>query len=275
MGRLTTFAGVRSAFLETERQITVYTPEGYESSGERYPVLYLHDGQNLFEPERAYVAGQIWHAATTVDRLIEMGLIAPLILVGIDHGGAARIDELTPTRDLRTKRGGLAKAYGRMLTDEIKPKIDQAFRTRWKAADTGLGGSSLGGLATLYLGFRLPQVFGRLAIMSPSLWWDNRLMLDRIRMNRHAERARIWLDIGTREGRAHVQNVKNTRQLRDTLVARGWREGLDLRYVEAAGATHSEQDWAHRLPEVLRFLYPAEGVDAEVAVAGEGDDGIW
>jgi predicted alpha/beta superfamily hydrolase len=130
---------------------------------------------------------------------------------------------------------------------------------------------------TLYLGFRLPQVFGRLAILSPSLWWDNRLMLARIRMNRHAERARIWLDIGTREGRAHVQNVKNTRQLRDTLIARGWREGENLRYVEDPGATHSEHAWAHRLPQVLEYLYPPAGSAAggRGELLREGDDGIW
>ena len=271
MGDLSTIDHFRSHFLDSERQITVCTPPGYHAGSQRYPVFYLHDGQNLFEPARAYVPGQIWHAASTASRLVENGLIQPLILVGIDHAGPRRIDELTPTRDLKSNRGGQAKAYGSMITEELKPLIDTLFRTRPEAASTGLGGSSLGGLATLYLGFRLPLVFGRLAILSPSLWWDNRLMLQRIRMNRHAQRARIWLDIGTREGRAHVQNVKNTRQLRDTLIARGWQEGTSLRYFEDPGATHSEHAWAHRFPEVLKFLFPP----LSPTPPAEGDDGIW
>jgi predicted alpha/beta superfamily hydrolase len=276
LGKVVHIPSFRSKFVETERQITVYLPPGYAGSQERYPVLYLHDGQNLFDGHRAYVQGQIWHVAETANHLIAKGLIEPLIVVGVDHGGAARIDELTPTRDLRTRRGGAAKLYGRMLTEELKPLVDREFRTRWQAADTGLGGSSLGGLATLYLGFRLPTVFGRLAIMSPSLWWDNRNLLGRIRLNRHAAKARIWLDMGTREGRAYTQNLKNTRQLRDILVARGWREGENLRYFEDPGATHSEHAWAHRLPEVLKFLYPAGGVPAPVNTdEGEGNDGIW
>jgi predicted alpha/beta superfamily hydrolase len=276
LGRLVEIPDFRSAFVEAGRQITVYLPPGYDGGDRRYPVMYWHDGQNLFDGGRSYVPGQIWHAAETATHLIQNGLIEPLILVGVDHGGPLRIDELTPTKDLRSRRGGGAKAYGRMLTEELKPRIDREFRTRWQAADTGLGGSSLGGLATLYLGFRLPQVFGRLAVMSPSLWWDNRNLLSRIRMNRHAGRARIWLDMGTREGRAYVQNLKNTRQLRDLLVARGWREGESLCYVEDPGATHSEHAWAHRLPEVLKFLYPAGGAAAVEAASGsEGDDGIW
>lgn len=275
MGRLVHLPAFRSQFLETERQITIYLPPGYDQTSHRYPVLYLHDGQNLFDGGRAYVPGQIWHVGSTANHLISNGLIEPLVVVGVDHGGPLRIDELTPTRDLRTRRGGLAKTYGRMLTEELKPWIDGEFRTRPGAADTGLGGSSLGGLATLYLGFRLPKIFGRLAILSPSLWWDNRNLLSRIRMNRHAGRARIWLDMGTREGRAYVQNLKNTQQLRDLLVERGWREGESLQYVEDPGATHSEHAWAHRLPEVLKFLYPPGGFAQVEPAREEGDDGIW
>lgn len=277
MGSLVHIHGFRSEFVETERQITVYLPPGYRESADRFPVLYLHDGQNLFDGARSYVPGHIWHVAETANHLIARGLMEPLVVVGIDHAGPLRIDELTPTRDLRTRRGGAAKAYGRMLTEELKPRIDEQFRTRWRAEDTGLGGSSLGGLATLYLGFRLPHVFGRLAVMSPSLWWDNRNLLSRIRMNRHAGRARIWLDMGTREGRAHVQNLKNTRHLRDLLVARGWREGQNLRYFEDPGATHSEHAWAHRLPEVLKWLYPAGGFVPSTGPVEEAgsDDGIW
>ena len=119
-----------------------------------------------------------------------------------------------------------------------------------------MGGSSLGGLVSLYLGFRAPHVFGRLAIMSPSLWWDRKIMLQRLRANIHRRRTRLWLDIGTRGGRAYVQTVTQTRQLRDELLARGWRQGEDLFYLEDSGAMHTERAWAHRLPLALKFLFP-------------------
>lgn len=285
MGSFHWIENFRSAHLPGERMITVYLPPGYESDTERrYPVLYLQDGQNLFEAQRAFVHGEIWHAHSTVRHLVEAREISPLILVGIDHAGEARIDEYTPTQDLRSRRGGKAKAYGRMLTEELKPLIDRRFRTLPDACHTGLGGSSLGGLLTLYLGFRLPHVFGRLAILSPSLWWDRKIMLQRLRANIHRRRPWIWLDIGTREGRLFNQTLKNTRMLRDELLERGWREGHNLRYFEDAGATHSERAWAHRLPEVLKFLYPPPGRpgpcdDPEIKLAPKSaksvEDVIW
>ncbi|MBY0507917.1 MAG: hypothetical protein K2X03_28655 [Bryobacteraceae bacterium] len=239
-----------------ERQITIYTPPHYGQHDARYPVLYLHDGQNLFDAQRAFVHGDIWHVKSTADTMIRKGEIEPLIIVGVDHAGAQRIDEYTPTADLRSKRGGQAKAYGKFLIEELKPWIDAEYRTQAGPCHTAMGGSSLGGLVSLYLGFRAPHVFGRLAIMSPSLWWDRAIMLQRLRANIHARRTRIWLDMGTREGRAYVQNIKHTRKLRDELVARGWREGEDLAYYEDQGAHHTESAWAHRLPMALRFLFP-------------------
>ena len=163
--------------------------------------------------------------------------------------------------------------------EELKPWIDRDYRTHPDACHTGLGGSSLGGLVSLYLGFRSPHVFGRLAIMSPSLWWDRQIMVQRLRANIHRRRTRIWLDIGTREGRAYVQTVKQTRILRDELVSRGWREGEDLFYFEDAGAMHTERAWGGRLPMALKFLFPHPSV---LDVCGETsappakiEDSIW
>ena len=271
-------AGWKSRFL-AERQITIYTPPGYAEAAGRYPVLYLQDGQNLFFAERSF-AGDTWGVADTADALIAAGEIEPLIIVGVDHAGAARIDEYTPTVDMRVRRGGLAKLYGRLLIEELKPLIDASFRTQPDACHTALGGSSLGGLVSLYLGFRAPQVFGRLAILSPSLWWDRKMMLQRLRTNLHRRRTRVWLDMGTREGRAYVQNLAQARALRDALVARGWRLGEDLGYYEDVLATHSERAWAGRLPMALRFLFPPPEVRDVCAESGAApprpvEDGIW
>jgi len=150
-GRFDLLHEFRSAALGTTRRVSVYLPPGYDDSAARYPALYLQDGQNLFDPGRAFVPGQDWGLDETAEALIAGGEIAPVILVGIDHGGADRIDEYTPSRDPRRRVGGRLPAYRRMLVDELKPWIDARYRTRPEAAATGIGGSSLGGLAALEL----------------------------------------------------------------------------------------------------------------------------
>ncbi|MEW6322723.1 MAG: alpha/beta hydrolase-fold protein [Acidobacteriota bacterium] len=240
----------RSAMLPDARDLVVYVPPGYDESGARYPVLYLHDGQNVFEGGTAHVKGSYWRAGEAADDLTARGAIAPLIMVGIGHAGPRRIDEYTPTAT-RRQGGGKADAYGRMLIEEIKPFIDATYRTRPGPADTALGGSSLGGLVSLYLGLTRPDVFGRLAVLSPSVWWDRRVILRDVRSARPKPPLRIWLDMGTAEGRRAIENV---RLLRNGLARAGWVEGDDLHYEEVDGAAHNEEAWAARFPRVLEWL---------------------
>jgi predicted alpha/beta superfamily hydrolase len=135
----------------------------------------------------------------------------------------------------------------------VKPFIDSRYRTL--PHDSGLGGSSLGGLLTMYLGLRYPVVFDRLAVMSPSVWWDERRLLADVAAAPGRTRARIWLDIGTDEGRDPAAPVADARMLRDALVAKGWVLGQDLAYTEDPGAKHGEEAWARRFPQALQFLY--------------------
>ena len=243
-----------STVLADARNLVVYVPPGYEQdTARRYPVLYLHDGQNLFEGATAFVPGQDWHVNETADELIKAGVIEPLIIVGIYNTGKRRIDEYTPTRDRRHRAGGDAGLYGRMLTKELKPFIDRQYRTLVDPANTGLGGSSLGGLATLYLGLHHPNVFGKLAVLSPSVWWDNRVILKIVRMTNPKPRLLIWLDIGTREG---DKTVRDARALRDELVKAGWVVGSNLVYAEIPEAGHNEAAWAARVGPFLQFLFP-------------------
>ena len=232
-------------------------PPGYdETPDRRYPVLYLHDGQNLFEGATAFVPGQDWHVNQTAGDMITRGEIEPLIIVGIYNTGEHRIDEYTPTRDRKHRAGGDADLYGRMLTEEVKPFIDATYRTLPDQADTGLGGSSLGGLVTLYLGLSYPHIFGRLAVLSPSVWWDGRVILRVVRMTQPKPRQKIWLDIGTGEGAKHVRDA---RALRDELVRAGWADGDDLVYAEIPDAGHNEAAWADRVGPFLKFLFPPRG----------------
>jgi predicted alpha/beta superfamily hydrolase len=247
--------GFESDYLSEPRDLVVYLPPGYEQEpNRRYPVLYLHDGQNLFEGATAFVPGQDWHVSDTAEERITSGAVEPLIIVGIYNAGKRRIDEYTPTRDRRHGAGGDAALYGQMLTRELKPFIDKTYRTLPDPANTGLGGSSLGGLVTLFLGMLHPDMFGKLAVLSPSVWWDNRVILKLVRMVDPKPRLQIWLDIGTGEGGKHVLNA---RALRDELLKAGWVAGADLSYAEIPEAGHSEAAWAARVGPFLEYLFPA------------------
>src|ERR1700721_3216368 len=156
-----------SRLVEENHDLIVYVPPGYEALGERrFPVLYMQDGQNLFDPETSFIKGNYWRMGETADALIEDDLIEPLIIVGIYNTGDSRIDEYTPVEDKRLG-GGQADAYGRMLVEELKPFIEGQYRTQPGAENCGMGGSSLGGLVTLYLGLQYPEGFSNLAGSPP------------------------------------------------------------------------------------------------------------
>ena len=241
-----------SEFLDHDRDVLVWLPPGYERSADRYPVLYMHDGQNLFEPDTAFQKGEHWRLGETSTELIEAGDIEPLIIVGIYNTGDNRKEEYTPTRDPKLGGGG-ADDYGRMIVEELKPLIDHTYRTRTGREDTGLGGSSLGGLVTLYLGFTHPAVFGRLAALSPSVWWNYRSILKTIRQSRSKPRSRIWIDMGTAESK---RGIDDARLLKAALVGLGFVDDVDLHYAEYEGAAHSEAAWAERAGQMLKWLYP-------------------
>jgi predicted alpha/beta superfamily hydrolase len=248
---------LKSRFVKDARDVIVYLPPNYNSAADRrYPVLYLHDGQNLFDAATAF-AGNEWGLDELAEELIQSGEIQPLIIVGIYNAGAAREAEYTHVRD-RRGRGGGAKAYAKLIIEDVKPFIDSEYRTLADVANTGLGGSSLGGLATLYLGLHFPQTFGKLIVMSPSVWWANRAILREIRKLRGKSGQKIWLDIGTREGRNPTACVENVKALRDALIAKGWELGRELRFVEDEGAEHNEKAWGYRMRDALKFLFPVE-----------------
>ncbi|MBZ5582062.1 MAG: esterase [Acidobacteriia bacterium] len=238
-----------SKILPTPRDVIVYLPPGYRSSDRRYPVLYMHDGQNLFDPATGF-AGQEWRLDETAEQLIEAGKIPPLIIIGVYNTGGHRIREYT---------SGLGEnnppTYARLIVEELKPFIDSHYRTLQGPGDTGLGGSSLGGLISLAIAFQYPNVFGKLAILSPSVFWNSRVILEELKKYRNAARPKIWLDIGTAEGNTPQQTVEDARALRDALVEKGWKLDVDLRYFEAEGAAHNEAAWSRRVGPALEFLF--------------------
>jgi predicted alpha/beta superfamily hydrolase len=248
----------RSKIFSNCRDVWVYLPRGYRRfSRLRYPVLYLQDGQNVFDAATSF-AGIEWGVDETAQRLIRKNLIEPLIIVAVANTGEDRIHEYAPTAGaiyesaLEEKRSrGLAKKYGQFLIEELKPYIDRKYRTRREAKFTGLGGASLGGLLTLSLGLWFPNFFHRLMVMSPAVWWDDEAIVRMIEELDDKLPLKIWLDTGTNE-----TGWDRARILRDALVEKGWKLFDDLQYLEAEGADHNESAWATRVDPALRFLFP-------------------
>src|SRR5207237_2744050 len=192
-------------------------------------------------------------------------LIEPLIIVAVANMTDDRIHEYAPTPgviDSKAKRQkhskGLARKYGRFLTEELRPYIDKKYRTKPEAELTGLGGSSLGALLTLSVGLWFPNVFTRLIVMSPSIWWDDCVIYKMVEELDKKLPLKIWLDTGTRE-----PGWERTRGLLNRLIEKGWRLGDDLSYTEIEGGDHSEGAWAARVAPALRFLFLAKAGKSE------------
>lgn len=254
-------ADIRSPHLPHARPISVWLPPGYDLDRDRrYPVFYLHDGQNLFDAETAF-AGNPWRADETADVLARTGEIEPVILVGVGNS-PDRLDEYGPRRG-HAVGPDLSAGYGRFLVEELKPFIDREYRTRPGPTDTAVGGSSMGGLISLHLARWHPEVFGKCAAVSPSLWWEREHFLRTVRYRTDWVRhVKIWLDMGTREGHTEagmVAGARRARHLAAAFEAIGRRPGRDFYFLEIDGGGHSEHDWAMRFDRVLKYLFPAPG----------------
>jgi predicted alpha/beta superfamily hydrolase len=251
-GRLERIYDFESHIFGNSRQVTVYLPAGYdEKEDRRYPVLYMQDGQNLFDADRAFVPGQHWRLQEAADHAIGERTASPMIIVGVDHSGVGRMEEYTPVRDAKHNGGGRAGDYARFIAEELKPAIDARFRTLSDPANTAISGSSLGGLMSLYAIFTRPDLFGRAAAMSPSVWWGDRAILETVEAYDGAP-PRLWVDIGGREG---MEAIRDARALRDRIGKKGW-SGETFQYYEDRRADHSERAWAKRVRLVLEFLFP-------------------
>jgi predicted alpha/beta superfamily hydrolase len=251
----------RSRIFRNTRFLRVWLPPGYDDSANaerHYPVLYLNDGQNLFETSTAF-NGVEWQADETADRLIRDGAIPPMIIVGMDNTGKNRIREYMPHRSLHPiAMRAQGSRYPSFLIKEVMPFLARSYRVASGPENTGLGGSSLGALIALYTVAVCPGVIGQLLLESPSLWASNRQI---IRQSRGVKRwpQRVYLATGTAEAGRRERDqsvVDDVRELAGILR----REGLDenrLRLVIEDGARHDESAWARRFPEALAFLFGA------------------
>lgn len=225
-------------------RVRVYQPPGYdENTRKRYPVLYMHDGSNLFFPDESFL-GQTWEVEQTMDMLDDMNVINKAIVVGVY--ARDRMSEYTLSGYER---------YGRMMAEALKPFIDSSFRTLGDPGNTAVMGSSLGGVVSFYLGWQFPGVFGNVASLSSTFGGhlpDGRLvddLYDRVR-GEDKRPVRFYLDSGWPD-----DNYENTQSMRDLLAQRGYQLGSELLYYAFPGAEHTEGSWATRCHIPFQFFF--------------------
>jgi predicted alpha/beta superfamily hydrolase len=248
-----------SRIFRNDRFLRVWLPPGYDDPQDterRYPVLYLNDGQNLFEPATSF-NGVEWQVDETADRLIREGAVAPVIIVGIDNTGKDRIREYMPHRSfqpimLRVQ----GTRYPSFLIKEVIPFVARHYRVASGPENTGLGGSSLGALISVYTAAVRPGVFGRLLLESPSLWASNRQI---IRESRRVRRwpERVFLATGTAEAGRPSRDQSMVDDVRElaAIITRAGADDHHLKLIVEEGATHNESAWARRFPDALAFLF--------------------
>jgi len=248
-----------SRVFRNTRYLRIWLPPGYDdagNAGRHYPVLYLNDGQNLFETSTAF-AGVEWQVDETADRLIRAGAVPPMIFVGMDNTGKERIREYMPFRSMHPR---MLRVQGRYYPDflmkEVMPFVERKYRAATGPENTGLGGSSLGALIALYTAIARPGTIGRLLLESPSLWASGRQLV------KESRSVRIWpermfLAVGSSEAGSAERSrtvVDDVRELA-AIMRRAVLSESRLRLVVKDGAGHNEAAWAERFPEALRFLY--------------------
>jgi predicted alpha/beta superfamily hydrolase len=236
------------------RRIWIYLPPDYASSARTYPVLYMHDGQNLFDAATSY-AGE-WGVDESLDSLHAAG-DPGVIVVGVDNGQQLRMNEYSPWVHPR-HGGGEGDAYADWLATTLKPWIDRHYRTRPGPESTGIMGSSMGGLISLHAALRHPDVFGQAGVFSPSLWYSDSVFVA-ARAGRPADgpAPRFYFVSGGSEGPQDNPRIVVTDQQRmiDTLTAAGWTVGTDLFAAGPDDGRHAEWFWRREFPAAYRWLF--------------------
>ena len=249
-----------STNLKKPRTIAIWLPPNYTDSTERYPVFYLHDGQNLFDASTA-AFGTEWNADETATERISQNRIKPLILVGI-WNTPDRIMEYTPTFDKSIGAGGSGKDYVLFLVEELKPFIDKNYRTKPDRESTVIGGSSLGGLISLYACEKSSSTFSGCAAISPTLGWDDEAFLKGLEKSAGwVHSTRIWLDMGSKEGKSpetQTNSLERASRFADILKGSGKIHGKDLQFLTVRDGQHNEAAWSKRFGDVLEFFFRAE-----------------
>ncbi len=245
-------AQVPSQHLQHKRDVLVWLPPNY-SEASRYPVLYVHDGNNLFD-RRTTFGGVEWQLDENARRLIQQQQIHPVIIVGI-YNTADRMAEYIWHADTYNgnTHGGKGADYARFLVKELKPFIDQTYSTRPEREHTAIMGSSLGGLISFDTARAYPEVFSKVGMLSPSVWWkDQQAVKDIASLSKNT---RVWVDMGTREGQNPDAMLGAAKNFVSGLESAGFEHFKNLAFHIEEGGDHSESAWARRIHRPLSFFY--------------------
>lgn len=251
----------RIASIEPTRLVRVWLPAGYQESTQSYPVLYMLDGQNVFDRATSAI-GEEWGVDETLTQLIENKAIGPMIVVAIDNS-SKRMDEYTwiADGDGSRKRGGSAELFAKWIAEKLKPQMDREYRTQTRRDSTWIAGSSLGGLFALYSAVQHNETFGGAIAMSPSLSWGNEGMNSWVKssQNRFAKPTRIWVDFGGKEGttesgaRENVERFERFQKMLNT-IAQKPNSSVSVAGRLFPDAKHNESAWRERFAEAIQFL---------------------
>jgi predicted alpha/beta superfamily hydrolase len=245
-GKLTIIPAFASPQLNNSRSLRIFLPASYnENTAKRYPVLYMHDGQNLFDAKTA-AYGVEWGIDETVNRLVATGVMDEIIVVGIDNT-PDRIPEYTPCCDPKYG-GGKLDAYQSFIVDTLKPYVDRTLRTLPDKEHTAIMGSSLGGIASVLIAHRKPEIFSKAGGVSSSFWWDNKVLVNKLPAR---VPVKFYLDAGTSN-----DGLEETKLMREAMLKQGYRDGVDLFYYADAGGSHNEKSWAARVDKPLTWFFP-------------------
>jgi predicted alpha/beta superfamily hydrolase len=236
------------------RKVWIYLPPDYAASDKRYPVLYMHDGQNVFDDSTSF-AGE-WGVDEALDSLHAAGDHGAIV-VAVDNGAQRRLDEYSPWRNARMSMGGEGDGYVDFLANTLKPYIDRHYRTRPGREDTGVAGSSMGGMISLYAALKHPNVFGRAGVFSPAFWFAGDSAYAHARAARPpADGTRFYFVTGGREGERPEVYVSHHQRMVETLDAAGFRAGTHVQALIREDGTHSEGFWRREFPAAYRWLFP-------------------
>jgi predicted alpha/beta superfamily hydrolase len=239
--------------LQRTRRIWIYLPPGYHESKKNYPVLYMHDGQNLFSDASSF-SGE-WGVDETLEKLIANKKLPKMIVVGIDNS-EYRLSEYTPFGFDYHGHEVIPEAeqYGKFLIETLKPYIDENYRTKRGRRHTGVAGSSMGGLVSTYLAVKYQDVFSKVGALSSSFGVCRDEMIKYIEHNPKEYPIRFWLDMGSEEA-GNMELTENQIPVINALLQAGWKDGKEVKFEVYEGATHNERYWRARFDEVLMYLF--------------------
>lgn len=247
--------------LDRYRTIRIYLPAEYDTASNRYPVLYMHDGQNLFDSATSF-AGE-WKIDESLEKLTQQGKMTGLIVVGIDNHPTWRRNEYSPWDNKKYDCIGEGDKYVDFIVQTLKPWIDNNYRTLPDYDHTGIAGSSLGGLISFYAGCRYPEVFSKLGIFSPAFWFTKTQMISYFQNSPLPKTCRVYLDVGTAEGDNPTEQKAYLHDAEEfyNLLQKASIPESNLKLIIDEGAIHFETAWAKRFPGACLWLYSTQGSD--------------